>query len=57
MGDVDFSSLRPKRQPTHKERGLYQGWVRHLRDSRLGEDEIHRRASDFAEQHRPVPRD
>ena len=57
MGNVDFSALRTQRQPTRKERGLYQQWVRYLKNSRLSEDEIHSRASQFAEQHRQVPKD
>jgi len=57
MADVDFSSLRRQRQPTRRERGLYQGWVRYLRDSRLTADEIHARAAQAAEQHRQVPND
>lgn len=57
MGNVDFSSMRRQRQPTRRERGLYQKWVRYLKNSRLTEDEIHRRAASFAEQHMQVPND
>lgn len=57
MGNVDFSSLRRQRQPTRRERGLYQQWTRYLKDSRLSDDEIHARASQAAEQHRQVPND
>jgi len=57
MGNVDFSTLRKVRQPTRRERGLYQQWVRYLKDSRLSDDEIHARAAQAAEQHRQVPND
>ncbi|MFZ3481644.1 hypothetical protein [Sphingomonas sp. 3-13AW] len=57
MGNVDFSSLRSKRLPTRKERGLYRQWVGYLQSSSLTSDEIHTRASQFAEQHKPVPND
>jgi hypothetical protein len=57
MDNIDFSSLRPKRQPTRRERGLYQRWVAYLKDSRLTEDEIHSRAAAFTEQGKPVPKD
>lgn len=57
MGNVDFSTLRKVRQPTRKERGLYQQWVRYLKDSSLSDDEIHARAAQAAEQHRQVPND
>lgn len=56
MAQIDFSSLRPVRKPTRKERGRYQRWVKYLSDSRLSEDEIHNRAAQFAAQGRePSP--
>lgn len=45
MYNIDFSSLRPvKRQPTKKEAALYRRWVQYLSNSKLSEDEIHKRA-------------
>lgn len=57
MGNVDFSSMRRRRAPTRRERGLYRQWVRYLRNSRLTEDEIHSRAASYAGQHQQVPKD
>ena len=55
MSVINFSSLRPAREPTRKERALYQRWIAYLKDSRLSEDEIHRRAADFTAKKKQVP--
>lgn len=57
MRNIDFSSMRRRRQPTRRERALYQKWVRYLKNSRLTDDEVHRRAASFTEQHMQVPTD
>ena len=49
---IDFDSLLQKRTPTRKEAALYRRWVTYLKDSKLSEDEIHRRASQFTAQRR-----
>lgn len=54
---IDWSVMQPKRQPTRRERGLYQRWVAYLKDSRLSNDEIHRRAASFTERKMKVPND
>lgn len=49
---VDFSDLRHSRKPTKKERGRYKAWVKYLKNSKLSEEEIYRRAEIFALQGR-----
>lgn len=49
---IDWSGMKPARQPTRKERGLYQRWVKYLKDSKLNEQQIHERAARLTEQGR-----
>lgn len=49
---IDWSSMRPVRQPTRKEKGRYQRWVKYLTDSKLTQEQIHERATRLAEQGR-----
>lgn len=51
--EVDFSSMRPKRKPTRKERGRYKRWVKYLKDSRLSDSEVHNRAAHLAQNRDP----
>lgn len=50
MTRVDFDSLRTKRKPTRREAARYRRWVKYLKDSRLGDNEIHRRAASLTQQ-------
>lgn len=50
MSAIDWSVV--KRKPTKKELKLYNRWVAYLRDSRLNNEEIYRRARSFTEQGR-----
>lgn len=54
---IDWSSFAPVRQPTRKERGRYQEWRIYLKNSRLGVDEQHRRATIYAESGEIPPKD
>jgi hypothetical protein len=54
---VDFESLRQVRKPTKSEAALYRRWVVYLSNSRLTEDDIHRRALMFTQQKKRVPND
>lgn len=54
---IDWSEMQPRRKPTRKERGLYQAWVKYLKDSRLDASEIHKRAAENAERKKVVPND
>lgn len=45
---VNFDSLRKRRQPTRKEAANYRKWAKYLSNSKLSEDEVHRRAADLA---------
>ncbi len=47
MSRVDWSEM--KRKPTRKEKARYRRWVKYLTNSRLSHDEIHSRATTFAE--------
>ena len=49
---IDWSSMRPSRQPTRKEKGRYQRWVKYLTDSKLTQEQIHERATRLTEQGR-----
>jgi hypothetical protein len=49
---IDWSKMKPVREPTRKERGRYQRWVKYLKDSKLSEQQIHERAARLAEQGR-----
>jgi hypothetical protein len=49
---IDWSHMKPASQPTRKERGRYQRWVKYLKDSRLTEEQIHERATRLTEQGR-----
>lgn len=53
MSKVDFSSLRPRRPLTRRETARYRRWVRYLKDSKLSEEEIHKRASQYALKREP----
>jgi hypothetical protein len=54
---IDWSDMQTRRKPTRKERGMYQAWVKYLKDSRLSPDEVHKRAARFTEQRLVVPND
>jgi hypothetical protein len=54
---VDWSEMNKARKPTRRERGRYKRWRTYLKDSRLGEDEQHRRAAAFAERGEVPPND
>lgn len=54
---LDWSDVVVKKKPTRKQRGLYHNWIKYLRDSRLTEDEIQRRAMHYAERNEKVPKD
>lgn len=49
---IDWSGMKSVRQPTRKERGRYQRWVKYLKDSKLSEQQIHERAARLTEQGR-----
>lgn len=52
---LDWSKAAPLKEPTKKQVALYRRWVTYLRDSKLTEDEIQRRAKYFAEINEKVP--
>jgi hypothetical protein len=55
---LDWSAHKPKlRKPTYRQVGLYKGWRKYLRNSRLDPEEQHYRAAQMAEDNRPVPDD
>jgi hypothetical protein len=49
---IDWSKMKPTREPTRKEKGRYQRWVKYLKDSKLSEQQIHERAARLTEQGR-----
>lgn len=49
---IDWSEQQPLRKPTKKEKARYQRWVTYLKDSRLSDTEIFKRAAQYAEQGR-----
>lgn len=44
------------RPPSKKEKGQYNRWVKYLKDSKLSNEEIHKRASQFVNQNMKVPK-
>jgi len=54
---IDFSRMQPTRQPTKKGAARYRRWVRYLKDSKLSEEEIHKRAAAFTQQKRDPEND
>jgi hypothetical protein len=53
---IDWSDLSPARKPTAREVGLYRRWRVYLKDSKLTVEEQHKRACEFAERKRKVPK-
>jgi hypothetical protein len=49
---IDWSSVKPTRKPNKKELNRYQRWVKYLKDSKLTQEEIHKRAIRLTEQNR-----
>jgi hypothetical protein len=52
---LDWSKVAPLKQPTKKQASLYRQWVKYLRDSKLTENEIQRRAKYYAENNERIP--
>jgi len=54
----DGNLLRcPPKKRTKKEVARYRRWVRYLKDSKLSEEEIHKRAAAFTQQKRDPEND
>jgi len=52
-----YEHMRNKPPVTRAQEKLYRNWRAYLRNSKLTEPEQHRRASQYADMSRPVPKD
>lgn len=54
---IDWSDHIPKTKPTRRQVGLFNAWVKYLKDSKLTRDEVYRRAASLAESGEKVPQE
>lgn len=54
---LDWSDHIPKSKPTRRQVGLFNAWVKYLKDSKLTKDEVYRRAASLAESGEKVPQE